>query len=97
MDVAGGAELRIVDGDFGPRSATLTVISGGHRHSLRLIHPSPLSSLVEVFGECYEIRLVDQNADGANQLEYGRYRLEICDEDGPIAEAMADDYEIIAV
>ena len=95
MDIVAGAELRIVEADSEPRTAILTVISGGCRHSLRLVNPRPLNSLVEIFGECYEIRLLDQNADGANQLEYGRYRLEILDEDGIIGEATADDYEIV--
>lgn len=94
-DIVAGAELRIVEADSEPRSAILTVISGGRRYSLRLINPRPLDSLVEIFGECYEIRLVDQNAAGANQLEFGRYRLEIRDEDGIIGEATADAYEII--
>jgi hypothetical protein len=96
LDIVAGAELRIVEGEAEPRSAVLIVVSRGRRHGICIINPRPLESLVKIFDECYEFRLVDQNADGANQLEYGRYRLEIRDEDGLVAEAIADAYEIIA-
>ena len=88
------AELRIVEADTEHRFAVLAVISGGVRHSLRLIDPRPLDPLVEIFGDCHEIRLIDLNAAHANQLEFGRYRLEIRDEDGVIGEVLADGYEV---
>jgi len=66
----------------------------GKRRTLRLEGPRPLAALLSVLDPyCYGFRIYDRNAENAGQLEFGRYRVEFRDEDGPIAECIADRFE----
>lgn len=76
-----------------PRLVVIEYTLEGTRRSLRLENPSPLASLLSVFEECYGFRIFDQNQSEGNQLEFGRYRVEIWDEDGSMAECVADRFE----
>ena len=42
--------------------------------------------------ECYQLRIGDRNQQGA-QLEFGRYNVEVWDEDNTFSEFTVDDFE----
>lgn len=67
----------------------------GKKGSLLLERPQPLAALISVIDEySYGFRIYDRNAEEPNQLEFGRYRAEFWDEDGPVAECIADRFEV---
>ena len=76
-----------------PICAVVTFHSGEQRHVLRFTNPQPVSATTSVLdGECRQLRITDRNEDGA-QLEFGRYNVEVWDEDNPFAEFTVDDFD----
>lgn len=73
-----------------PREAVIEFNLDGQPRSLQLINPRPLSALMEVFDDCWSIRVIDKNLEEGNCLEFGRYRVEFWDEDGPAVEFLVD-------
>lgn len=73
-----------------PRRATIKYLLDGKRWCLQLDNPVPLTKLLAVFEECYGFRIYDRNVEEGNHLEFGRYRIEVWCEDGPMAECTAD-------
>jgi hypothetical protein len=95
-NISGPIEVQIIaEQPTAEPTAVLSFASPDGKHSLRLFAPKPLSSLLAMFDNCYEIRLSDRNTAERNQLEFGRYQLQIWDEDNPIGEANVDDFEIV--
>ena len=76
-----------------PRKATITFDNSGIVYELRLDDPKPLSNLTEALDDCYQFRVI--NIGG--QLEFGRYKIEIWDEDTSYAEFTVDAYELVPV
>ena len=75
-----------------PICAMVTFSSGEQRHVLRFTNPRPMSATTSVLdGECYQLRITDRNEDGA-QLEFGRYNVEVWDEDNLLAEFTVDNF-----
>jgi hypothetical protein len=84
------SELRITRP---PIIAILKFTSGEVSHVLRFTNPRPVSATTRAFdGDCYQIRIGDRNDDGM-QLEFGRYNVELWDEDNPVAQFTVDDFE----
>ena len=81
-----------------PRSARVHVVTMGKAPvtmSVALTNPRP----VEVCGrfvdsELFEIQILDQNAEDGGSREFGRYRVELWDEDCPFAKMEVDSFEI---
>ncbi|REJ91614.1 MAG: hypothetical protein DWQ34_14305 [Planctomycetota bacterium] len=76
-----------------PRTVVLYFTVDGRESALRLNNPQPLESVVQRFDECYQIRIVDSHSAGS-QLEFGRYQVEIWDEDNPISEFRVDAFKL---
>jgi hypothetical protein len=76
------------------RVAILRVVGNSKRSTIELVNPTPLSALIEVFADCYEIRIIDRNVEEKGQQEFGRYRVEIWDEDNKIAFFSTDSYKV---
>ena len=72
-----------------PRRVVITYTNSGIVYELRLENPDPLSAVVASLDACYQFRVVD--VDG--QLEFGRYKIEIWDEDNCYAEFRVDSFE----
>ncbi len=77
--------------DDGGNEAVVHYSNGGDHRSIRFLRPRPLSSLVRLFDEFSQLRIVDQNSDGAS-LEFGRYQVQVWDEDNPYDEFFADSF-----
>jgi hypothetical protein len=77
--------------------ATLTVHSHTQSYTFHLHNPRPLSSLVALFEECYNLVLIDRNAEPNDYLEFGRYRMEIWDEERTIADLLVDSVEVTTI
>ncbi len=76
-----------------PLMATIVFTYDGLDYGFLLANPSPLAAITEAFDDCYQIRVVDLNAGGNNYLEFGRYKIELWDEDNALAEIKADQFE----
>ena len=76
-----------------PRRAVITLTHDDIVYEFRLENPQPLSAVTSAFDECYQFRVVD--IDG--QLEFGRYRIEIWDEDNCYADFTCDTFELTPV
>ena len=76
-----------------PRRAIITFTNSETVFEFRLENPQPLSALTAALDECYQFRVVD--IDG--QLEFGRYKIEIWDEDNCYAEFIVDSFEQVPV
>ena len=80
-----------------PMCAAVTFSSGVQRHVLRFTNPRPVSATTSVLdSECCQFRITDRNEDVA-QLEFGRYNVEVWDEDCSFAEFTVDDFKDIPV
>jgi hypothetical protein len=82
-----------------PRAAVITCRIAGGDESLRLVNPQPLEPLVSVF-EMMEpglsgIRIIDLNIRDKSQLEFGRFNVELWDEDGEVGTVIADAFEVM--
>ena len=58
-----------------------------------LENPQPLANVTRAMDECYQFRVVDLDA----QLDFGRYKIEIWDDDNDYAEFTVDSYELVPV
>lgn len=76
-----------------PRSATIGFEFRGKPTRLTVMGPKILSSIAGLFDELWQIRIADQNLKGS-QLEFGRYEIQLWDEDGPYASFQCDNYEL---
>ncbi|MDB4744061.1 hypothetical protein OAF98_06195 [Planctomicrobium sp.] len=76
-----------------PRRVVITFTNSGVVYELRLENPQPLSAVVAAFDECYQFRVIDING----QLEFGRYIIELWDEDNCYADFTVDSFEQIPV
>ena len=75
-----------------PREAWLTFAETEIVYELRLRNPRPLETLTEALTDCCRIRIIDRNADG-DQQEFGRFTVELWDEDNRYAEFTVDQFE----
>lgn len=75
-----------------PRQAVLVVAGAAETVQLTLVNPRPLAPLCENLDDCCEIRIVDVNHDEKGHLEFGRFRVELWDEDNSIGELVCDEY-----
>lgn len=75
-----------------PLSITVEFTDGAELSSIRFTNPLPLSTTTEAI-HCWQIRIVDRNASGM-QLEFGRYNVELWDEDNPVAQFTIDTFEV---
>ena len=76
-----------------PRRVVITLTSGDVVYEFRLENPQPLANVTRAMDECYQFRVVDLDA----QLDFGRYKIEIWDEDNDYAEFTVDSYELVPV
>ena len=76
-----------------PRRAVITLTSGDVIYEFRLDNPRPLADVTAAMDDCYQFRVVDLDA----QLDFGRYRIEIWDEDNSYAQFVVDAYELTPV
>jgi hypothetical protein len=79
-----------------PRRAVVDFRLGGKQHRLQLDNPEPLTLLMAIFDDCWNIRIFDRKAEEPNCLEYGRYRVELWSEDNPLSQFIVDRFEHIA-
>src|SRR5262245_38866596 len=75
-----------------PRTAVFEFQIGGRAISLTFTELQPVEQLTKVLDDCYEIRIYDRNVLEQNQLEFGRFRVELWDEDNVIGEFTADSF-----
>ena len=75
-----------------PRVVVITFTNRDVVYELRCENPQPLSEVVAALDDCYQFRVIDNG-----QLEFGRYKVEIWDEDNSFAEFMVDSFEQIPV
>ena len=85
------SELRVVNQ---PRSAVLSISNDGTITEVELKNPEPLSALLKSFEDCWEIKIIDRNKQENNQLDFGRYIVEILDEENVIGSLQCDEYSI---
>ena len=77
-----------------PREATVKFcLNDKEWHNLRFVNPRPPQGLMEFLDGCWGIRVIDRNTEENNQLEFGRFRVELWDEDNPISEFIVDGFE----
>ena len=76
-----------------PRRAVITLTSGDVVYEFRLDNPRPLADVTAAMDDCYQFHVVDLDA----QLDFGRYRIEIWDEDNSYAQFVVDAYELTPV
>lgn len=86
-----GAEFGSLSIYDGGNEAVVNYSDDGDLRSIRFLRPRPLSSLVSVFDAFSQLRIVDQNLEGAS-LEFGRYQVQVWDEDNPFDEFFADSF-----
>ena len=60
--------------------------------AIQFDNPQPVSALTDALDDCFQIRIVDRNASGIH-LEFGRYNVQLWDEDNPIAEFTVDGFK----
>ena len=77
-----------------PRIATISFSIHGMQHVLRLLNPSRLTYLDDLLGEFYGVTIIDRNVDEGNQLEFGRYRVQLHDEDSVALEVIVDHFDL---
>ena len=76
-----------------PRRVVITLTSGDVVYEFRLENPRPLAEVTAAMEDCYQFRVVDLNA----QLDSGRYKIEIWDEDNEYANFNVDSYELVPI
>lgn len=76
-----------------PRVVVFTFTNQDVVYELRCQNPQPLSEVVGALDGCFQFRVIDLN----HHLEFGRYKLEIWDEDNSFAEFTVDSFEQIPV
>ena len=74
-----------------PRTATVSLEWNHQTGSICFDNPSPLAPMTEMFGELIQFRVIDRNSRG-EQRDFGRYLIEVWDEDNPIITIDADGY-----
>ena len=79
-----------------PIVATIIFSSDGIVYEFRCFNPKGVGKFAEGLQLCDQIRVVDLNDQNA-ALEFGRYVIEIWDEDDPLVDFSVDRYEQIAV
>jgi len=74
-----------------PCTAKLTFEVEGKPYCLRILSPSSFAELTKFLdGECCGIAIFNRNALESMYLEFGRYRVVLSSEDGPIGSLDAD-------
>jgi hypothetical protein len=96
LDVYGLFDQLGVHAKQHPRHAVVDFRLGGKQHRLQFGNPEPLTSLMAIFDDCWNIRIFDRNVEEPNCLEYGRYRFELWSEDNPLSQFIVDRFEHIA-
>ncbi len=76
-----------------PRRAVATFSLEDNKHTLALDNPLSLEPLMYLLNGCWNIQITDRNIAEGNCLNYGRYRLGIGGEDGPVVEVLIDSFE----
>ncbi len=76
-----------------PRRVVVTLTNGDVVYEFRLENPRPLANVAAAMDDCYQFRVVDLDT----QLDFGRYKIEIWDEDNDYAEFTVDSYEFVPV
>ncbi|WP_149499990.1 hypothetical protein [Roseiconus lacunae] len=76
-----------------PRVAVITFEHGDTIYELRCADPRPVTAVVAALDDCYQFRIMDIGG----QLEFGRYRVEVWDEDNDFAEFTVDSFEQIPI
>lgn len=84
-----GIDVLSVTIDARPRRATLRIEHCGTTSILTFENPSPISSFAGLFDDLERIRISDRNFYGS-QLEFGRYDVQMWDEDTPYASFDCD-------
>jgi len=79
-----------------PRQACVDFQFEGKLHSFRFENPEPLTSLMLLFDGCWNIRVIDRNLETQGWLEFGRFRVELWDEDNSITDFTVDRFEHFA-
>lgn len=62
--------------------------------TLGVLVPREVGAFCDKLDDCYELRIVDTNSEDGGQRNFGRYRLELWDEDNAIAAVLIDGYEV---
>jgi hypothetical protein len=77
-----------------PRRLTLHFTSGSSEAAVSLLAPRDVGTLIDSIEHCAELRLVDINREDGGQMCFGRYRLEVWDEDNRIEAIVVDGFEV---
>jgi hypothetical protein len=77
-----------------PRRLLIRYRTGQLDSVLCVLDPGEFGRLCDVMEHCWEMRIIDTNAEDRGQRQFGRYRLEFWDEDGPIGTVLADGFEV---
>ncbi|WP_442508368.1 hypothetical protein SH528x_007337 [Novipirellula sp. SH528] len=86
-------EIKSVTVNARPRVVKVIVEHQGNIATFTFGNPSPIASLAGLFEELDRIRIADRNLFGS-QLDFGRYDVQIWDEDNPFACFDCDDYSV---
>ncbi|QDV22902.1 hypothetical protein [Aureliella helgolandensis] len=87
-----GIDVLSVSIDARPRVATLTIQHRDVTSVLIFENPSPISSFAGLFEDLERIRISDRNFYGS-QLAFGRYDVQMWDEDTPYASFDCDNFQ----
>lgn len=79
-----------------PNTATLVFEHNGAEYGFHCVDPRPLAAITDAFDDCWQIRVVDANESGA-QLEFGRFKVELWDEDNPYSDFVVDRFEQLLI
>jgi hypothetical protein len=79
-----------------PRTATLVISHRGVVSTLVFDNPSPISSFGGLFDDLERIRIADRNFHGS-QLDFGRYDVQMWDEEIPYGSFDCDRFDLDGV
>jgi hypothetical protein len=78
----------------GPTVAVVTLSSFDGATEIEFVQPSPFKALESLIEDCSEIRVLDLNSEGANSLEFGRFRVELWDEKSTVDWFHCDSFKV---
>ena len=93
IDLYGHVQRASLYVEGSPVDATLELTMNGITHTFHFIRPQPLVPLLAVFEGFRSLRIIDRNREQQQFLEFGRYRIELRDEDNRIGKLTADAFE----
>jgi hypothetical protein len=93
LDIYGVLDDITISVTQNPRQACVDFMLAGKSHSFRFENPEPLTSLMYFLDECCNVRIIDRNLEMPSWLEFGRYRVELWDEDDSITDFTVDGFE----